>query len=108
MRAGKMRQLVSIQNPTATTDNTGQETYSFRTIHSNVPADVKNISQRKTEDGFIQASGQETFEVWMRYTPIVGYNTRLLYEGLTLNVVNVQKQGELKHALKLRCEVVDQ
>ncbi len=107
MRAGQMRQLVSIQNPVTTTDNTGQDTYSFSTVASNVPADVNNISQRKTEDGIIQASGQETYEVWMRYTSMVNYNTRLLYNGLILSVTNIMNQNELRYAMKLRCEVVD-
>lgn len=107
MRAGQMRQMVTIQNPSVVTDNTGQDTYSFSTVASNVPADVKNISQRKTEDGFIQASGQETYEVWMRYTSLVNYNTRLLYNGQILSVTNIMDQKELRHAMKLRCEVVD-
>jgi SPP1 family predicted phage head-tail adaptor len=107
MKAGQMRQLVDIQNPVTETDNTGQDTYSFSTIATKVPADVKNISQRKTEDGYIQASGQETFEVWMRYNSKVGYNTRLLYRGLVLSVTQVMDQRELNHAMKLRCEVVD-
>lgn len=102
-----MRQLISIQIPTATTDNTGQETYAYSTVMSHVPADVKNVSQRKTEDGFIQGSGQETYEVWMRYTPVVTYNTRFLYEGKVLSVTNIMDQKELRHALKLRCELVD-
>ncbi len=107
MRAGQMRQLVDIQNPKKVTDNTGQDTYSFSTIATKVPADVKNISQRKSEDGFIQNSGQETYEVWMRYDSRVGYNSRLLYEGLVLNVTQVMDQKELRFAMKLRCEVVD-
>ena len=107
MRAGQMRQLVDIQNPKVQTDNTGQDTYVYSTVATNVPADVKNISQRKTEDGFIQNSGQETYEVWMRYDPKVGYNTRLLYQGQVLSVVNVMDQKELRHAMKLRCELVD-
>lgn len=102
-----MRQLVDIQSPVKTTDNTGQDTYSFSTIARRVPADVKNISQRKSEDGFIQNSGQETYEVWMRYNPKVGYNSRLIYEGLVLNVTQVMDQKELRHSMKLRCEVVD-
>ncbi len=107
MRAGQMRQLVSIQNPVTSTDNTGQDTYSFSTVASNVPADVKNVSQRKPADGDIQNSGQETYEVWMRYTSKVDYNTRLLYNGLILSVTNIMDQKELRHAMKLRCEVVD-
>ncbi len=107
MKAGLMRQLVDIQNPKTETDNTGQDTYSFSTIATKVPADVKNISQRKSEDGFIQNSGQETYEVWMRYDSRVGYNSRLLYQGLVLNVTQVMDQKELRHSMKLRCEVVD-
>ena len=107
MRAGQMRQLVDIQAPKTETDNTGQDTYTYRTIASRVPADVKNVSQRKSEDGYIQGSGQETYEVWMRYDPRVGYNTRLLYLGQVLSVTQVMDQKELRHAMKLRCELVD-
>ena len=107
MRAGQMRQLVTIQNPVTTTDNTGQDTYSYSTVASKVPAEVRNISQRKTEDGVIQGSGQETYTVKMRYTTLINYNTRLLYNGQILTVMNIQDQNELRHVMNLRCELVD-
>ena len=107
MRSGQLRQLVTIQNPVTTTDNTGQDTYSYSTVASNVPAEVRNISQRKTEDGVIQASGQETYTVVMRYTNSVNYNTRLLFNDQILTVTNIQYQNELRHVMNLRCELVD-
>ncbi len=107
MNAGRMRQLITIQNATSTTDNTGQETYTYTTAASKVWADVRNTSQRKTEDGFVQNSGAETYEVWIRYRPDVNYNTRILFDGLTLSVVNIEDQRQLRHALRLRCEAVN-
>ena len=107
MRAGQMRQLVALQRPLKQTDSTGQDTYDFSTYAVNVPADVKNVSQRKTEDGYIQNSGQETYEVWMLFDASVTYNTRIIYNDLTLSVTNIMDQKELRHAMKLRCEVVD-
>lgn len=108
MRAGRLRQLVNILNPTTTTDSTGQDVFTYSGItEANVFAEVRNISQRKTEDGIIQASGQEEYEVWLRYRSDITYNTRLTYNGLTLNITSIEDHRELHHALRLRCEVVD-
>ena len=107
MRAGRLRQLVDIQQPSSSTDSTGQEVFSYATTDSRVFAEVRNVSQRKTEDGLIQASGQEEWEVWIRYRSDITYNTRLLYNGLTLNVTSIEDHRELRHALRLRCEVAD-
>ena len=108
MRAGDLRQRVDIQSAVTETDSTGQDTYSFKTVASKVPAQVRNITQRKSEDGFIQNSGHETYEVWMRYTDLISYNSRLLFEGLTMSVTAIEQHRELRHSMKLKCEVVDQ
>ena len=84
-----------------------EETYTYTTAASKVWADVRNTSQRKTEDGFVQNSGAETYEVWIRYRPDVIHNTRILFDGLTLSVVNIEHQWQLRHALRLRCEAVN-
>jgi len=107
MRAGQMRQRVDIQNPVTQTDSTGQDFFTYSTDASGFPAMVRNATQTKSEDGYIQNSGQETYDVVVRYTPLLDYNSRLVYEGLTMSVVSIVRDLELKHSMTLKCEVVD-
>jgi SPP1 family predicted phage head-tail adaptor len=107
MRAGQMRQRVDIQNPVTQTDSTGQDTFVYYLSASGYPAMVRNVTQTKSESGVIQNSGQETYEIVMRFTPMVDYNTRFIYQGRVLSVTQIEDHAELRHGMKIRAEAVD-
>jgi len=107
MQAGQLRQIVSIQQPTATDDGSGQRVYTYSTTEPKVWARVRNVSQSKSMDGEVVAAGLERYEVRMRFRATVDYTTRIKFGALTLQVVGVNNVLERDHELQLDCEVAD-
>jgi len=111
MRAGIMRNAADIQNVLTVVADTGEMVYSYKTVSGgrNVKISAVNLSQRKTEDGYIQASGEEKWEVRMRYRSDVGYNTRIqLWTGdgafIYLKVNAIEDIGNKHKDLRIGCE----
>ncbi len=107
MQAGQLRQIVAIQQPTEANDAAGQRTYTYATTVPKVWARVRNASQVKSTEGDVQAAGLESYEVRMRYRAEITYETRIAYDGLTLQVVGIQNVLERDHELRLDCEVAE-
>jgi len=107
MQAGQLRQIVEIQQPTASDDGTGQRVYTYTTTAPSVWARVRNVSQSKGMDGEIVAAGQERYEVRIRYRDGIDYTTRLKYKALHLQVVGITNHLERSRELRLDCEVAD-
>lgn len=115
MRSGLLRERVTVRNPTATVDAAGQKTYSYSGIigqTDTVWASVRNVSQSQTMDGDVQPSGQERFQVRIRYRDGIDYDTRLQWssggQARTLQVVGIENVRNLDHELILECEEADQ
>ena len=114
MRAGIMRNAADIQNALTIRADTGEDIYSYKTVTGgrNVKISATNLTQRKTEDGYIQGSGEEKWEVRMRFRADVGYNTRIkLWTGtnastdfLYLRVNAIEDIGNKHKDLRLGCE----
>jgi carbohydrate-selective porin OprB len=86
MRAGIMRNAADIQNVLTVVADTGEMVYSY-----------------------IQASGEEKWEVRMRYRSDVGYNTRIqLWTGdgafIYLKVNAIEDIGNKHKDLRIGCE----
>ena len=101
-----MRNVVKVFAPTVTTDNTGQETYSYSFARS-IFASYERDSFAKNETGFVQASGHETITFTTRFTPDIGYNHRLEFNGLMYRITAVDNFMNLRHELRLKCTAVD-
>ena len=115
MRSGLLRERVTVRNPTKIVDDTGQAKYVYAGIigqNDNVWASVRNVSQSQTIDGDVQPSGQERFQVRMRYRDDIDYDTRLQWssggQARTLQVVGIENVRNLGHELILECEEADQ
>lgn len=111
-----MRDVVTIQNILTTVAETGENVYSYQQAQGgkNVKASCKNLSQRKTEDGFIQGSGAEEWEVRLRYRSDISYTTQLLLklsdtsgDVVTMKVKAIENVGNKDKDLRLRCETVN-
>ena len=107
MQAGKLRQLVTVQVPTESVAADGQRTFAYST-DSTEWAMVRNISQSKGTDGEMQAGGVERYEVRMRHRSGIEYDTRLQYDGKTLQIVGRENVNERNREWRLECEVVEQ
>ncbi len=101
-----MRNVIKVYAPAVTTDSTGQETYSYD-LTGIIYASYERDSFNKSEDGFIQASGQETVTFKTRYNNMIGYNHRLEFNGLMYRIIAVDNYYNLRHELRLKCVAVD-
>ena len=110
MQAGRLRERVTVINPTTVTDAAGQNTYNYGLGAGSVTvwAAVRNVSQLQSTDGDIQPSGQERFQVRIRYRSDVDYDTRLDWGTRQLQVVGIENYRNLDHELILECEEADQ
>ena len=108
MRAGLLRQLIEVQTPVEAVSSDGQRTYTYTTSGTNEWASVRNTSQSKNTDGDIQAAGNEMYLVRIRYRADVGYDTRIIYNGKTMQVVGIENVNERDRELRLDCEVIGQ
>jgi head-tail adaptor len=114
MRAGIMRNVADIEKPVVTISDTGDNVYTYKATTGSykVPVSARNISQRKTEDGFVQGSGEEEWEIRLRYRSDVTYNTRLkFYTSRTtffyLKINQIENIENKSKDLRLRCERVE-
>lgn len=107
MRAGKMRQLVDIYNPTASTEDDGQELYTYSLYLAGVFAELVDDVFGKDEAGFIQASGHSRATLRMRFDDGITYVSRLEWQGKTWRVVEVDNRFNLRHELVIVVEAVD-
>lgn len=110
MLAGMLRERVTVRNPVVTVNDDGQAWYRYTGVvqeTATVWASVRATSQSKAGDGESQPIGSESYEVRMRYRDDVGYETRLEWGSLTLEVVGIENVRNLGHELRLSCEVVD-
>ena len=101
-----MRNIVKVYSPTVSTVNTGQETYSY-TLSKTIYASYERDGFSKDETGFIQASGHESVSFTTRFTPDIGYNHRLEFNGLMYRITAVDNFMNLRHELRLTCVAVD-
>ena len=101
-----MRNLIQVLQPTTVTDTTGQETYTY-SPYKTVYASYERDGFKKNETGVIQASGHEEILFKLRYDPNVGYNWRVIFNGITYRVIAVDNYMNLRHELRLKCVAVD-
>tara|TARA_R100001594_G_scaffold40312_1_gene72140 strand:- start:3157 stop:3486 length:330 start_codon:yes stop_codon:yes gene_type:complete len=106
--AGKLREIVRIENPTITLNAVGQAEYSYLSLGApEVFAQVEYTSQNKTSDGEVQNAGQANFLVTMRYRTDITYRTRLVWGARVLQVVGIESDPK-KVVSMLECEEADQ
>jgi len=110
MQSGRLRERLTVRNPVVSIDTAGQATYSYGLAAQTdtVWASVRNVSQSTTMDGDVQPSGNERFQVRIRYRSDVDYDTRLDWDGRQLQVTGIENVRNLNHELKLECEEADQ
>ena len=101
-----MRNIIRVFAPKVYTDNTGQETYSYK-LASVQYASYERDSFSKSEAGFIQASGHETVTFKLRYDATITYNHRIEFNGLMYRITAVDNFMNLSHELRLKCVAVD-
>ena len=101
-----MRNIVKVYAPTVSTDNTGQETYSYE-LYKVVFASYERDSFNKSEDGFLQASGHEQISFKLRYDPTITYNHRIEFEGVTYRITGLDNYMNLRHELRVTVTAVD-
>jgi len=95
-----MRNIVKVYAPTVSTDSVGQETYSY-SLYKKMYASYERDGFDKNENGFIQASGEETITFKVRYDPNITYNHRIEFEGNMYRIIAVDNYMNLRHELRI-------
>ena len=106
MRAGRMRNVVNVMEPTTNSDATGQETYSYA-LYRKVFASYERDGFTKNEDGYIQASGHETISFKLRYDPNITYNHLIEFNGIMYRIIGLDNYMNLNHELRVTVTAVD-
>jgi SPP1 family predicted phage head-tail adaptor len=101
-----MRNIVKVFAPSVSTDETGQETYSYK-LYRKVFASYERDSFSKNETGFIQASGHEEITFKLRYDKSITYNHRMEFEGNTYRIIGLDNFMNLRHELRIKCVAVN-
>jgi SPP1 family predicted phage head-tail adaptor len=105
MRAGLLRQRVTIQSMTAGTDGQGGTTKTFATLASSVPAAVLPLSGIENV-----AAGKQTSElrtkVTIRYRSDIGVAQRIVWGSRTLEIGSIQDPDGRRRSLDLLCAEV--
>jgi len=106
MRAGLLRERVTLQSPQTTRDSVGEQTLSFTTVVSSIPAEVTPIAGREQ---FLAAQRQAgtTHIVRMRYSRQVAAldATWRILLGSRVFVIDAPPRniGERNETLELQC-----
>lgn len=108
LAAGSLRHRVTIKNPVATANDSGQVEYNYNLGISPpvIWALVEYTSQNKTTDGDVQNAGQATFLVRCRYRTDITYRTRLIFGTKELMVTGIS-EDTLKIETLVECEEAD-
>ena len=101
MRAGKLRYQITIQSPGTTQDAYGQETGNPVTV-TTAMADVYQMSGRELWYAK-QIQPQATHRVVMRYQAGITPEMFVVFQGRTLNIVDVNDVDGLHRELDLVC-----
>ena len=107
MKAGHMRNIAKVYAPSVTTDETGQETYTY-SLYKSIYVGLVRDRYRKDESGFIQASGHDEYQLVTRYDSSIGYNHHVEFNGVMHRITEVDNVMNLNHELRLRITAVDQ
>ena len=100
MRAGKLRRLVSIEQPIRTADASGEMVATWSVFAANLYAEVTPLSgNEKLQAQQINAS--VTNKVTIRYLPGIDPAMRVVYGTRNLQIVNVQNVNERDREIEL-------
>ena len=98
--------MADFHNPTATTADNGQETYTYE-FYKRAPVGIIRDSFSKTEAGMIQMSGSEDVSLTTRYDDEIGYNTRVYWNNTWYRITKVDNVMSLNHQLDLTLTTAD-
>ena len=105
MKAGSMRNIAQVYEPTTVTDETGQETYSYSQYRTIYVALVRD-QYSKDETGAVQASGHDSYMLTTRYDPSIGYNHHIEFNGVMHRITEIDNVMNLRHELRIRITAV--
>ncbi len=105
MRAGLMRERITLQSPQTTRDSVGEQVLSFTTVVT-VPAEIRPISGREQLLA-AQRQASTTHFVSLRYSPQVAAmdaTWRILFGARVFTIdAPPRNVGELNVTLELQC-----
>ena len=115
MLAGLMRQSVEIYFKQETTDSSGATTFTWLPGGiGDIPADMRNVSRRKTDDNDIQPMGAETWECRLRARAVsnaqgigIDYGDLIKFDGNFYEIVGMENVRSLNYELILTLERVE-
>lgn len=104
MRAGRLRFVAELQNPSST-GSQYSTSVGYSTVDSKVRVDVQPLSGTEMR-GVQQQGGSVSAEIFMRYHPLVTSASRLVVNGVTYEVAAPVNLNNRNRGLRLQCKVV--
>lgn len=103
MRAGLLRQRITIQTPTATLDAAGQPIRTWATFGTaNLPAKAEPVSGGEVIRGR-QVSAETQWMFTVRYLAGVTAQMRVIWGSRTLGIVKAEDPYGEQHELRIEC-----
>ena len=99
MRAGRLRQLVTIQSCTEAQDVYGQVLKSWSTVNT-VRAEVRPIEGTEVQDSGMY-KGREVYQFIIRWTDLDSKN-RLVYSGDNYEIISIMDRMERGRMLTVK------
>jgi SPP1 family predicted phage head-tail adaptor len=102
MKSGKLRHIITIQQPALAADGVGEPVPTWGTFAANIYAQITPLNGAERIQGN-QINATVTHNVRTRYMPGVTPKMRILYGSRTLQITNVQNIDERDRELELAC-----
>lgn len=104
MQAGRLRNLITIQQRTLTQDSLGGSVETWSTLAASVPADVRMVGQGER---YVASADQEvalvTHRVRLRYRSDVTPLNRIIYGSRVLDIESAVDPDGRRRTLVLTC-----
>jgi len=101
IRAGLMRERVTVQAPSESRNMTGEATLAWQDV-GEVWASVDGLSSREVLQA-MQANAIASHKVRMRFFPSISHEHRLLWRGRNLEIASVtERENRTMHEILVR------
>ena len=89
---GKLRERVTIQNPTETYSPSGETTIVWDDVATNIYAEVEGLTSRDIVQAQ-QANVIASHRIRIRMRPDVSIRSRVIWRGRTMEVASITERG---------------
>ena len=105
MKAGRLRWVATLKNPSATGDDYSTAGSGFTTVATDIRCEVKYLNGRELIAAK-QTGADVSVEIICRYRADITSASRLEVDGVTYEVISPIPVGQRRQDLRLQCKVI--